>query len=185
MPCTRVDTRAELGATDHVDWATLGPSRTPVVAPRQGQSADGAWYVLTQPLHMVRLRQGRDAAATWVGNFAAGDAVLATSLDPGAITIRFPDKVRGAGAQVQPADLPGSEASQFVARIVALGADGTVLGDFEWRGESTNANDGSAIFIGVRSDALEIVSLNISVAWQGEPDRMVDLGINRLDIGGR
>ena len=60
-----------------------------------------------------------------------------------------------------------------------------MLGDFEWRGKSTNANDGSAIFIGVRSDALEIVSLNISVAWQGEPDRMVDLGINRLDIGGR
>ena len=184
MSCRLVAARPELGATDHVDWATLGPNRTPVVAPRKAQTADGAWCVLTQPTHMVRLRQGTDAAATWVGNFAQDNPVLATALDPGAIVIRFPAPVSGAGAQVQPADLPGDAGKEFVARIVARGAGGTELGAFERKGTSTNGNDGSAVFIGVRSDAADIISLEISATWRGRPAQSVDVGINRLDIVG-
>ncbi len=177
-----ITSRSDLGGNDHVDWAALGPSKTPIVTPRQGQTADGAWYVLTQPKHLVRLRQGTDAAATWVGNFAQDDAVLATSLDPSPIEIRFTPPVRGAGAQVQPADLPGNAGKKFRARIVAQDAGGNVLAQFDLDGRSTNGNDDQAIFIGILSDQPGIVSLEINAAWLDQPNQVVDLGINRLDV---
>jgi hypothetical protein len=186
MPYLMINTRADLGATDHVDCATIGPNNTPILSPHRGQTADGAWYFLMQPRHLVRKRQGRDAAATWVGNFTKNDAVLATALDPNPIEIRFASGVSAAGAQLQPGGLPLGGQIDFRASIVARDAAGVQLAVFDRNdGVSTNDDNGRAIFLGVLSDQANIVSVEFRVEWLDDAGQAVDFAINRLDIRGQ
>jgi hypothetical protein len=147
-----VATRIALAGTDNLDWGDLGPPSGGLAQPLTVRSDNGLSIVVTNnsvppgnsPAPFNRARQ--DFFGGWRGNFTLGDELLYTA-SAQVITVDFPSAMVAAGTQVQ----PGSLIVQFTIRIEALSADGAVLAFFDVVGVSTNAEDNSAPFVGIRA----------------------------------
>jgi hypothetical protein len=147
-----VSTRSALAATDNLDWGDLGPPSGGVPQPLTIRSDDGLSVVVTNtsdppsasPTPFRRAQQ--NFFGGWRGNFTLGDELIYTG-SAQVITVDFPSPIVVAGTQVQ----PGSLIVQFTTRIEALSADGAVLVFFDVVGLSTNAEDNSAPFVGIRA----------------------------------
>jgi hypothetical protein len=87
----------------------------------------------------LRVTQG--PFASWDGNFTAGDPVLYTA-NGGPIDFIFSSPIAGFGDQIQSATF-----GAFTARIEAFNAANVSLGVFTVTGNSTDHNDGSAVFL--------------------------------------
>lgn len=142
-----------------VDWSALGPDFTGVGAtPSTGgvtASGAGAYAVVQQA-----------PGGSWGGNFTAGESLLASydvnALDytPGVFDLSFASPVSGFGTQVQAAFYGG-----FTADIYAFDSSNVLLGSFLGvAGTSTSNGDGSALFLGVLSSALDISRIRITIA---------------------
>jgi Big-like domain-containing protein len=135
---------------DVVDWGQLGAP--PTVVPYAFLANSG----FADPLlgHFVApgttgeiVQQG----SGWLGNFASGDNILWTN-NNGPLTLVFDRGYATVGAQIQ-TDFFGA----FTARITAY--NGTkLLGSVTENGNSTSAGDNSAIFIGVSTGTVQLIT---------------------------
>jgi hypothetical protein len=136
-----VTARAALGS-DLINWGATTGGPTPVGF----VSTDGIVGTTTSAGGDLQVRL---QPANFDGNFNDGDYLEFTGVLGPDITLNFDTAVAGAGAQIQ-SNFPGT----FVARITA--SDGTNSWSFTETGFSNSADDGSAIFIGVLSDAANL-----------------------------
>jgi hypothetical protein len=150
-----VTSSAGLGGNDSTDWASLGAVDSLHASPLSALTVGGRPFTATTTggdwQHYIQ--DGVD----WDGNFANGAALLYSAGAP--ITFSFASPIVGAGMQIQPNDgLVGA----FTARIEAFDAGDTSLGAFTETGFGSHAADGSAIFIGIRSDTANIAKFTVS-----------------------
>ena len=147
-----VVSRSALAGTDNLDWGDLGPPPGSHPQPLSIRSDEGLQVVVTNsssppsnsPLPFNRATQ--NFFGGWRGNFTVGDELIYTG-GAQVITIDFPTPTVAAGVQVQ----PGTLIASFTTRIEALDANGAVLAFFDVVGVSSNAEDNSAPFVGVRA----------------------------------
>lgn len=152
--------RSNVGS-DSVNWALLGPQGTPIVNGATVTSADGNVITITSAG-----AQRLDQSSGWGGNFAPGDPLVrATSTF---LTLTFANAVSSVGAQIQ-RNFFGSFTGQ-------IAVNGGALGTFTRVGNSNGANNNSAIFLGVRSDAADITSITYSLVGDS------DFAINGLSL---
>lgn len=177
----RAVSRSALAATDNLDWGDLGPPSGSHPQPVTILSDDGVSVVVTNsvippgnfPAPFNRAKQ--NFFGGWRGNFAFGDELIYTG-GAQVITIDFPTPVAAAGMQVQ----PGSLIASFTVRIEALSAGGAVLASFEVAGVSSDAEDNSAPFVGIRAmggaafDKVRITNLTLM--------SNTGIAINRVDF---
>ena len=176
-----VASRVDLAGSDNLDWADLGPPSGSHPQPVSIRSNNGLSVVLTNsvlppgtsPTPFNRAKQ--NFFGGWRGNFAFGDELIYTG-GPQVITIDFPRPIVAAGMQVQ----PGSLIAAFSIRIEALDVQGAALGFFDVSGVSTNAEDNSAPFVGIRGaggasfDKIRITNLT-TMSFPG-------IAINQVDF---
>ncbi|MGH7694344.1 MAG: hypothetical protein ACRENH_05160 [Gemmatimonadaceae bacterium] len=173
--------RVHLAGSDNLDWADLGPPSGSHPQPITIRSNNGLSVVLTNSVlppgtsTTAFNRAKQNFFGGWRGNFALGDELIYTG-GPQIITIDFPAPIVAAGTQVQ----PGSLVVAFTVRIEALNVQGASLGFFDVSGVSTNAEDNSAPFVGIRGtggasfDKVRITNLTM-MSFPG-------LAINQVDF---
>jgi len=162
---TPITSLSALYADDSIGWQQLGNDDTFMVG------GDGVLSV--NHLHAVidsggnsflRVNQGQ----SWRGNFAPGEKLMWTNTIGPDITIRFDAPVYGVGAQIQSQYL-----GAFTAKITL--SDGTL---YSFIGNSTQAADNSAIFVGALDDVAGIKSIRFELQpFSGHPS---DLAIGTL-----
>jgi hypothetical protein len=160
-----------LGADDFIDWAQLGSSFTVVVSGTPVVSNNGVGGSVANSLGGSTLER-RDQGSGWSGNFAPGDALIWTRNTSGDLIVSFAVAVGGVGAQIQ-RDTFGA----FTGTIEVYDAADALLGSFSLGGNSNPAGDDSAIFLGLKSDVLDIWKVVFRTGGQ-------DFAINRLLISG-
>lgn len=111
-------------------------------------------------------------------NFTNGDFVFFTGLqlgapvptpgNPGPLTLTFAQPVFGAGAQFAVDDTPS-----FTAFIEAYDSVGQRLGQFSQPGTASTNPDGSAIFLGIRSDQANISQIRF---FSSAPTQAIGIG---------
>ncbi len=187
---TLVTERANLGSNDQLDWASLGSATPFKVLPYSfaATSEQGLGIHvnipflppntgITPPLVFQTAPPPRGIPT----NFAAGDSILFTGLDPtkfpapgnpGPLSILFDHPVQAAGTQIAVDDT-----LSFQATIAAFDSQDTLLGTFTINATSSLALDNSAAFLGVQSDQPNIAKL---VYRSSESNRAI--GINQLSL---
>ena len=154
-----VSSRAALNPTDSVVWSDLGGDLTALPVPTDTTSTNGVGVTVDGP-DALTLFDG----STFNADFLASEVVLsAYNLDEpegvfGPIRLTFATGQRGAGAQIQ-----SDAAGNFNATIRAYGAGGTLLFGFNAGGTNSQNGDGSALFLGVLSDANDIFAVEFDV----------------------
>lgn len=134
-----VSNRAAIGGAGLIDWGTIptGPQGNPFAVSVTGTSLTAS---VSSGSALIRIAEG----AGWIGNFTAGDPLL-LSLSP-SLDIAFSSDVAAVGAQYQPSFM-----GLFSGSIEAFDAMGNSLALFNFGGNSSNAQDGSAVFAGISS----------------------------------
>jgi hypothetical protein len=180
-----VTSRTALAGTDSVNWGTLGPAGTTVANPFTILSTGGRSISVSQPAQFggfsVFEQTPPTGADSWNGNFAPGDMLLDGGLlgskrsDP--YTLNFgTTAVASGGAQIE-SDSNG----KFTAEVQALDASGRVLASFTEAGNSTQAADNSAIFIGISSTSANIYQIALSLT-KAPSNTVGDFAINEFDF---
>jgi hypothetical protein len=144
-----------LGVNDYILWDQLGPSFTVLEGPQAVTTVNGGGgvSVFSDGGKLSLDRQG----SAWSGNFSPQTPVITNFFDQGKITITFADPVKGVGAQIQSGIYGAFHATMH---INGGGPGGyTLLED----GVSTDAGDGSAIFLGLLSDVEDITEVTFEV----------------------
>jgi len=156
-----VSSESGITADGLIDWGVKGSDGTivpqPFTIPVPGVS--GLEVTVSQSAHdFLRVDQSNmdQSGGLWKGNFAPGEKLLSTRVPEiggtGPVSFVFNSPVQGVGAQIQ-AFSHGS----FTATIEAFNSSNVSLGGpFTLTGNSTNAADDSAIFIGILSNAVDI-----------------------------
>lgn len=173
MPAARAEastfaTSLQGGIPDaaHVDWATYAADFSTVSngTARALPGLPTITLTIAEQAGFDFLRVTQGAFASWEGNFADGDPVLYTA-NGGPVDFIFSSPIAGFGDQIQSATF-----GAFTARLEAFDAANVSLGVFTLSGNSTDANDDSAIFLGLRSSALDIsrVRLSLTSAQPGD-----------------
>jgi hypothetical protein len=163
--------RSQLLNATTVDWSVLGPDLTalgsPVVAGPATVSGASAFTVFQQA-----------PTGTWDGNFTDGESLLSlfdlNGNGPigGAFDISFASAIAGFGTQAQDINF-----GAFSVTIDVYDATNSLLGSFNFNGDSNDDQDGSAVFVGVLSDQLDISRVVISGMSDGS-------AINQLTLAG-
>ena len=164
----QVLTRAALGATDFIDWGTLGVPFMPLSAPLTAMSNGGIVATVSQPGDLEFERRDQTTGG-WAGNFRGGDRLLWNRNLSSAISITFATPISGAGAQIQRNLL-----LPFTVTLTAFDLGGAALASFSRSGASNTRGDNSAIFLGVSNDVANIARITYAVE-QG-------LALNQLDL---
>ena len=166
--------RSDILNPDSVDWGQLGPNLTLVPSGATVASSFGLNLIVSNSngAGLQSLVQGTG----WNGNFAPGDKLIYTMTDNSPLVIDFPVNVFSAGAQIQ-ADAFGS----FTGVVKAYDASLNLLETFSYAGNSSNAADNSAIFIGIEDSQNRIRRLTFDIVTS-DPDFQHDLAINQLDF---
>lgn len=170
-----VTSRAALNPTDAVVWSDLGGDLTALPVPTDTTSTNGVGVTVDGP-DALTLFDG----STFNADFLSTDVVLsAYNLDEpegvfGPIRLTFATGQRGAGAQIQ-TDAAGS----FVGTMRAYGTGGTLLGTFSADGLNGQNGDGSALFVGLLSDANDIFAIEFDVL------RSTGFAINDVSLAGK
>ncbi|MBL8822882.1 MAG: hypothetical protein JNJ77_09870 [Planctomycetia bacterium] len=162
-----VTSRLALGGTDFIDYSVLGPSGTIVPSIVSVQSNQGATVFISQGMQFTFLRL--DQGDGWNGNFTFGDRLLYTNRTNAdiraSISWSFDRPLTAFGLNIQPNFL-----DSFVARIDFYSSQ-TVgfIGSVTAAGTSTNAGDGSALFIGglSGSSATNFTSVEVQLVGVG------------------
>jgi hypothetical protein len=168
-----VTSRSALSPNDSIDWGQLGPDSTSLGASEAVTSASGLnATVSTDDLSgLLRVDEG----ASWKGNFTIGDHLINNNgFSEFSLTVSFAAPIRGAGAQIQ---LDNS--GPFTATLEAF-AGNTSLGQLTENGQSSTAEDGSAIFLGAIDTSAEITSIVFGI--ENPPSFEGDFAINTLSL---
>ena len=171
--------RTTFGGNDSANWNQLGANLATIPNPFSANSSGGLHitgsFAVSGGTGQV-LVQG----TSFFGNFANGDFLISTTTNGnGPLTLAFSQGIIGAGAQIQE-DFFGA----FTAQLQAFNGS-TLLGSFSEAGNSNNAGDNSAIFIGLKDlSGANITSLVFSVPTCSIPT-CTDFDINRLSLDTR
>jgi len=159
---TLVTNRSLLANADIIHWGDLGGDLTDLGTTFTATSAASTVAATVSGATRFALFSG----ATFNADFAPSDTVLSmfdlTTGDPatGVIRLRFNHAVIGAGAQIQ-SNLQGN----FMAFLSALDASGNVIGSaVSILGTNGLNGDGSAPFLGIRSDGQDIFGIQFQLA---------------------
>ncbi len=140
--------------TDYtIDWANLGSDLTAIGSP----------FTLDTVSVSGASGFGVFSGSTYNADFTATDAVLAlydlNTFDPldGIFSITFATAIQGVGAQVQANQFGG-----FSGFIRAFNAANVLLGQFAINGTNGGNGNGSAIFAGVISSAVDITRIEFA-----------------------
>lgn len=163
---TFISSPSGLSIDGAVDWGILGmngavvnnPFSVPVIAGLNVtvSKASGDFGILQSELG-------------WSGSFVPGDMLLSTGAgNVGSVTLNFDQPIAGFGTQLQAEfqstlNPPLINAGKFQARITAFDSNHNLIGDYSSIGDLTNALDGSAPFLGIRSPTANIRQISISV----------------------
>ena len=153
---TQVSTRAGLAANDLVVWETTPASDGSSVASPYSRTSTGG--VGVQAFLTGGFNIFLEGAGSFAGNFAPGDYVLDSAFTDGPISIVFGSVVRGVGFNVQRNDY-----GAFGYSLAAYGAGNVLFGTVTGTGNSTGANNGTAVFAGLISNLKDILRVDISV----------------------
>jgi PEP-CTERM motif len=171
---TFVPTRAGIGGTSVIDWATLGATNTVVNNPTSGIAITNSALTATVSSAQSPFER-RDQGNGWSGNFTNGAALLWTRGNNGPLTIMFTGAVGAAGANYS-TDYFGD----FTGTIEALDASQNVLTTFVFGGSSNSNGDGSAPFAGVSSALNNIWGVRFTgVTASNDPN---DFAIDNLSV---
>jgi hypothetical protein len=161
---------------DYADWLNFG---VPFTVVPSGSTLFSSVFNLqltvanSNGADLQAVQQG--AGSGWAGNFAPGAGLLWTDLGGnGPLIINFPVPIFGAGAQIQ-ADAYGT----FTGTISAYDKLGNLLASYNLAGNSNDAGDNSAIFLGILDSNAQISSLAFDVT---NTNLLHDLAINQLDF---
>lgn len=165
--------RADLAANDLLDWSVAGNVGdnyffTPLT------TVGGRIVTASMPAsdHLSRVDEGDG----WLGNFMPGERLLYTDVAPGPLYLDFATPVMAVGLQIQ-AQFPGP----FRALMEARYRTGEIIGSVELDGLSTFDQDGSALFLGLKSFAPDISRITITLTSSAEPN-FLDFAINQVSI---
>lgn len=145
-----------LNSNDFIDWGQLGVTYTSLSTPQIWVSNLGATGEVGVPWNTHDFER-RDQGNGWWGNFTDGDRLIWTQ-GIGTLGILFDSTTWGGGANIQ-ADIYGA----FTATVTAYDINLTPVFSFSENGFSDSNGDGSAIFIGILSDAPDIYFMEFSV----------------------
>lgn len=176
-----VTSRTNQFANDYVDWGTLNvPNGAQVNSPLTINTAILMQVTATSNLGPFNFFQQSGAGGgPWDGNFTPGDNLLHSGFGSSSTTIDFSSLVFGAGANINVNT--NANSTNFVARIRAFDAANVQLATFTINGTTTDANDGSAPFIGILSDDANIARVVFSVDSSNQAG-FLDFAINQLAI---
>jgi hypothetical protein len=173
------------------DWKDLAPiidvkDDSGAVDPDPATGLEG--FKIQHPRLCRRVLQG--PKSKWAGNFTQRDGVLWTDGTRGPLRIDFDGPIKGVGAQIQERfGIGKSGGAGFLGRIKAFDNTHTELvpppldptsNPGELHGMSNSDNDGSAIFLGLRSTSANIRSVDFSTDWLDQNDVAGDFAINTL-----
>lgn len=163
---------------DSIFWDAQGVSELDEIA--SGSTTNGNGFVIAGNRTFLFM------GSTFNADFLPTDGVL-TTFDPnngapaGGFRITFDQPIYGGGAQIQ---IP-SFGVPFVAQVEAFGAGGISFGTVSRTGSVNDPSqgDGSALFLGVRSDLQDIIALEFRTT--DEQGGSIDgLGVNNVSIVG-
>jgi len=160
--------RAQITETDYIEWSDLGPSGTVMGSPFIINTHGTPFPAL---VNGVPSFERRDQGFGWAGNFTPGDALLWTRDNPGALYLTGAKTCNDIGFNIQ-RDSYGA----FTGKIAAFDGLDALLGVLSFNGNSNGNDDGSALFVGVHSDAGDIHKLGV---WMDDES---DFAINRVSI---
>ncbi len=146
---TQVGTRAALGATDSIDWSSVGPELSVLSDPYFGTTAGSKVFKAT------------GGGQTFVegsfanGNFAIGDSLVISN---SGFAITYAGSQRSVGTQIQ-ADFYGA----YTAQMDVYDNLNILLGSFQVTGISFFNEDNSAPFLGVTSTSADIAKVVFSL----------------------
>jgi len=171
-----VTSRAALGGNDFVNWNSAGANGDALGSSFSTTSAGGVGVNVSGATSSVNGFERTDQGDLWNGNFAPGAALLWSgfSIDAQTMTIAFGSPVFGAGAQIQSDDHVA-----FTAFLNSYDSIGNLLHSDTFSGNSTDAHDNSAIFIGVLNDTANIAKIELGILDTSTPG---SFAINRLDL---
>jgi RHS repeat-associated protein len=170
-PSTSLVSSADgLIADGSVSWGVLGANHTAVSNPFSLPVSGLADLTVTVSKQDSTDFERRDGGTNgWSGNFLPGDELLWTQFGTQkAITLTFSQPIHGIGFQIQ-GDFPSSDPppvfhlGSFTAIIEAFDANSKSLGRYTETGSLDNAEDGSAIFLGIYSTSPDIRQIVIDV----------------------
>jgi hypothetical protein len=181
-----ISSRAMFLNNDYADWLNFGAPGTTIPS---GSTLTSNNFNLPLTVanvtggDLILLRQG-SGMDDWGGNFATGDGVLYTSntfgnqvqFGNGPLIVNFPVPIFGAGAQIQ-SNLLGA----FTGKITAYDGLGNVLATYSLNGNSNDAGNNSAIFLGILDSNAQIRSIVFDVSVSDSAYNH-DLAINQLDF---
>jgi hypothetical protein len=166
---TQKNSRALLGGNDFIDWAAAGAVNSTHVNPFIIISNDALQTTVSKPSSGPFER--RNQGSGWNGNFAPGDALIWTRFTSGPLMLEFANPVWGGGTQIQ-----RNAFGAFTGTVEAFDSLNMSLGSFSLNGNSNNAGNNSAIFLGVLSDSANIKKLAFNV------DGEQDFALNQVDL---
>jgi hypothetical protein len=157
-----------------VGWAQLGAVESAVTSGTVANAANFGTVVTVSSGDGSALKRHTQVFYSWVGNFAAGDELIAhTENRYTTLIFDFSTNISGGGAQIQTA-LYGS----FTGHLYAYDAGLNLLGTYNLAGNSNDHADNSAIFMGIYSTENDIRRLVFSADGTGG----LGLAINQLEF---
>jgi len=172
-----VSSSAALPTNDTITWGQLGASNySGFASPVSVTSGGGLNATVTDGQTLARLDEGLG----WIGQFPNGDQLLWNAGDyqsPTPITIDFATSIYGAGALIQADDY-----GPFTATVSIYDSTDTLLGSFNFNGDSTDA-PGTALFAGAVSSAADVSSIVFSVDTGGGNFAIDTLDLNTNGAG--
>jgi hypothetical protein len=166
---TLVANRSAIANPQTVDWSQLGPAGTQVPQPFQATASGGFHFTVLKnnsPTNYIRADEGNG----FVGDFLPNDHLLySTSLT--AFDFKFGTPVQAVGAQLQ-IDRAGS----WTPFLAVYGTDGKSHTFVLSADVNNQSADGSAPFVGIASDGVNISEVIFDSAFGG------NTAINELSI---
>lgn len=169
-----ISSPAGMTVTDTIDWGAIGPDMTPTASSFNIQTTGGATVTVSNENNDIGTMYRLEQPGSFSGNFSPGDAVLFVYGEDAPLTLAFAAPVRGVGANIQ-----GSEYGAFEATISLYGSADNLLGSYTLAGDSNGDNDGTAIFLGMVSDGMDIYYARFSIVSQVQSN---DFGINQVRL---
>jgi len=143
-----VATSAALGANDIVDWGQLGPEGSVFTQSPFFDSAGGIHGQLGASVPIERMDQG----GLWNTNFSPGEHLVGNRVGENGMGVVLFTPVYGVGLHISPYRL-----GTFVGLFNVEDANHNILMSLKINGVSTDAADGSALFLAIRSTLPEIM----------------------------
>lgn len=151
--------RSLLGGNDLLQWGTAADDLTNPGSPYAVTSGGGIGAVATLAGGFALYVQN---GAAFNANFSNGEIVLDTNFNNGPIRIDFGSAVRGVGFNIAHETF-----GAFTASLAFYGAGNVLFDTVLVNGLSSAANDGTAAFLGGRSNLRDITRVDISVGLSG------------------